>query len=52
LRQSRTHDLAGLGIARKLQGLGLFSRLYVAGERDRRHDTKRFAQGPVGALLA
>ncbi|HEY0806516.1 MAG TPA: ATP-binding cassette domain-containing protein, partial [Pseudonocardiaceae bacterium] len=29
LRSHRPHDLAGLGIARTLQGLGLFSRLTV-----------------------
>ena len=51
LRNHRPHDLAGLGIARTLQGLGLFSRLTVL-ENVIAGTTHRSRTRPVGALLA
>jgi branched-chain amino acid transport system ATP-binding protein len=51
LRGRRTHDVVALGIARTLQGLGLFSRLTV---RDNvlAGTTHLSRTGPIAALLA
>jgi branched-chain amino acid transport system ATP-binding protein len=51
LRGHRPHDLADAGIARTLQGLGLFSRLTVL-ENVIAGTTHRSRTGPIGALLA
>jgi branched-chain amino acid transport system ATP-binding protein len=51
LRGHRPHDLADAGIARTLQGLGLFNRLTVL-ENVIAGTTHRSRTGPVGALLA
>jgi branched-chain amino acid transport system ATP-binding protein len=51
LRGHRPHDLANAGIARTLQGLGLFSRLTVL-ENVIAGTTHRSRTGPLGALLA
>jgi branched-chain amino acid transport system ATP-binding protein len=51
LHGRRPHDLAALGIARTLQGLGLFSRLTVL-ENVIAGTTHRSRTGPIGALLA
>ncbi|HEX4722154.1 MAG TPA: ABC transporter ATP-binding protein [Pseudonocardiaceae bacterium] len=51
LRGHRPHDLADAGIARTLQGLGLFSRLTVL-ENVLAGTTHRSRTGTLGALLA
>jgi branched-chain amino acid transport system ATP-binding protein len=50
LRVRRPHDIAALGIARTLQGLGLFSRLTVL-ENVIAGTTHLSRTGPIGALL-
>lgn len=50
LRGHRPHDVSGLGIARTLQGLGLFGRLTVL-ENVVAGTTHLSRTGPVGALL-
>jgi branched-chain amino acid transport system ATP-binding protein len=50
LRVRRPHDVAALGIARTLQGLGLFSRLTVL-ENVIAGTTHLSRTGPIGALL-
>jgi branched-chain amino acid transport system ATP-binding protein len=51
LRGVRPHDMAALGIARTLQGLGLFSRLTVL-DNVLAGTTHLSRTGPVGGLLA
>jgi branched-chain amino acid transport system ATP-binding protein len=51
LRGHRPHDVAALGIARTLQGLGLFNRLTVL-ENVVAGTTHLSRTGPIGALLA
>ena len=51
LRGHKPHDVASLGIARTLQGLGLFGRLSVL-ENVVAGTTHLSRTGPVGALLA
>jgi branched-chain amino acid transport system ATP-binding protein len=50
LRGHKPHDVAGLGIARTLQGLGLFSRLTVL-ENVIAGTTHLSRTGPAGAML-
>ena len=51
LRGHRPHDLPGLGIARTLQGLGLFAHLTVL-DNVLAGTTHQSRTGPIGALLA